>query len=116
QTLLSPADLTKTIETDGELPTKETSMQLAQEIESQVWGQGFPEPVFCDLFKVESQRIVGEKHLKLKLQKDRSTFEAMLFSCADLLPDQIRATYRLSVNEYNGNQTLQLIVEHWTAC
>ncbi|MGB8857166.1 MAG: single-stranded-DNA-specific exonuclease RecJ, partial [Burkholderiales bacterium] len=42
QTLLSPADLTKTIETDGELPTKETSMQLAQEIESQVWGQGFP--------------------------------------------------------------------------
>ncbi|MEY4730664.1 MAG: hypothetical protein RL020_1822, partial [Pseudomonadota bacterium] len=115
QTLLSPADLTKTIETDGELPTKETSMQLAQEIESQVWGQGFPAPVFCDIFKVESQRIVGEKHLKLKLQKDRITFEAMLFSYADPLPDQIRATYRLSVNEYNGNQTLQLIVEHWAA-
>ncbi len=115
QTLLSPADLTKTIETDGELPTKETSMQLAQEIESQVWGQGFPVPVFCDIFKVESQRIVGEKHLKLKLQKDRNTFEAMLFSHADPLPEQIRATYRLSVNEYNGNQTLQLIVENWAA-
>jgi single-stranded-DNA-specific exonuclease len=115
QSLLSPADLTKTIETDGELPTIETSMQLAQEIESQVWGQGFPAPVFCDVFKVESQRIVGEKHLKLKLQKDRSVFEAMLFSYADPLPAEIRATYRLSVNEYNGNQTLQLIVEHWVA-
>lgn len=115
RTLLSPADLTKTIETDGELPTQETSMQLAHEIESQVWGQGFPAPVFCDVFKVESQRIVGEKHLKLKLQKDRSAFDAMLFSYADPLPAQIRATYRLSVNEYNGNQTLQLIVEHWMA-
>ncbi|MGB8339935.1 MAG: single-stranded-DNA-specific exonuclease RecJ [Burkholderiales bacterium] len=115
QTLLSPADLTKTIETDGELPTKETSMKLAQEIESQVWGKGFPAPVFCDVFSVESQRIVGEKHLNLKLQKDRSIFEAMLFSYADPLPAQIRATYRLSVNEYNGNQTLQLIVEHWAA-
>lgn len=115
KTLLSPADLTKTIETDGELPIQETSMQIAHEIECQVWGQGFPAPVFCDLFKVESQRIVGEKHLKLKLQKDRSTFEAMLFSYADPLPNEIRATYRLSVNEYNGNQTLQLIVEHWAA-
>jgi single-stranded-DNA-specific exonuclease len=115
QTLLSPADLTKVIETDGELPTQEASMQLTHEIESQVWGQGFPAPVFCDTFKVASQRIVGEKHLKLKLQKDHSIFEAMLFSYADPLPDQIRATYRLSVNEYNGNQTLQLIVEHWVA-
>ncbi len=114
-TLLSPADLERVIETDGALPPKEASMELAQEIDAQIWGQGFPAPVFCDDFVVANQRIVGEKHLKLTLEKQGRVFEAMLFSHADPLPKQISATYRLSVNEYKGNQTLQLILEHWQA-
>ncbi len=114
-TLLSAADLERIIETDGSLDTAEMTIELAQRISSQVWGQGFPEPLFEDLFIVVSQRIVGDKHLKLRLQREDCFFEAMLFSQSDLLPEKIHAVYSLSVNEYNGRTSLQLTIRHWLA-
>ncbi|MDP2805976.1 MAG: single-stranded-DNA-specific exonuclease RecJ, partial [Gallionellaceae bacterium] len=69
QTLLTPTDLEKTIETDGELSSSDCSLDLARVLEQQVWGQGFPEPLFRGDFQVQSQRIVGEKHLKLQLRQ-----------------------------------------------
>jgi single-stranded-DNA-specific exonuclease len=111
--LLSAADLERVIETDGALALADMSLELAQILEAQVWGQGFPHPGFSDTFTVAEQRIVGEKHLKLKLNKDGSMFDAMLFFQDSPLPDQIEVVYRLSVNEYNGARRLQLIVEHW---
>lgn len=116
QSLLSPADLTRTIETDGDLMESEINMELAQHLMHQVWGQGFPQPTFQALFNVEDQRIVGEKHLKLKLKKTDSetVYDAILFFCNDLLPDIIQAVYQLQVNEFNGRTTLQLMLEHWS--
>ena len=113
QTLISPGDLERVIETDGSLSLDEMNMQLAASMDNQVWGQGFPQPSFSDSFFVENQRIVGEKHLKLKLRKDNKIFDAMLFFQDALLPEQLNAVYKLGINEFNGARTLQLTVEHW---
>ena len=115
QSLLSPADLTKLIETDGVLAHEDFSLDIARSLEQQVWGQGFPQPLFEGEFKVQNQRVVGEKHLKLKLATHSGAYEAMRFFSADPMPERIRAAYKLALNEYNGTTSLQLIIEHWEA-
>ena len=111
--LVSPADLERVIEIDGALAIADMQIDLARLMEKQVWGQGFPQPSFSGNFAVENQRVVGEKHLKLKLSVSGRAFDAMLFFHSDPLPEQILAVYRLAVNEYNGAQSLQLNIEHW---
>jgi single-stranded-DNA-specific exonuclease len=111
--LLDSDALIKTIVTDGTLDTKEFTLDMARDLTRQVWGQGFPEPLFEDDFKVESQRVVGEKHLKLKLSSAAGCFDAIRFFHADSAPETVHAVYSLSVNEYNGRENLQLIVRHW---
>jgi single-stranded-DNA-specific exonuclease len=112
--LLSPADLTRTIETDGTLDTAEFSLEVAGMLERQVWGQGFPQPLFEGEFSVQSQRVVGEKHLKLQLRHaSGDMLDAIHFFSTEPLPSAIRAVYSLNTNEYNGNVNLQLIVRHW---
>jgi len=113
QALLTPADLARSIETDGALPAGNLTLETARLLEQQVWGQGFPGPTFDDEFGVVQQRMVGERHLKLRLAKDGAEYEAMLFAHIAPLPGRVRAVYRLGVNEYNGAQTLQLTIEHW---
>jgi len=111
--LLTPADLECVIETDGSIAPSEMALELADMLEMQVWGQGFPAPEFDDVFNVLEQRIVGERHLKLKLEKGGRRMDAILFNCIDTLPASIRAVYRLQANEYNGSRTLQLVLRHW---
>jgi single-stranded-DNA-specific exonuclease len=78
-----------------------------------VWGQGLPPPLFQGRFRVDGQRLVGEKHLKLMLSGGGLAGEGLLFNQDSPLPDLIQATYRLEVNEWNGRQSLQFQVEHW---
>ncbi len=111
--LLSPGQLARVVETDGSLEPAYLDLSLAQLLEGQIWGQGFPQPLFCDEFEVLGQRVVGEKHTKLKLSRGGRPVEAMRFNSLDPLPSRMRAAYRLSVNEFNGAQTLQLVIEHW---
>jgi single-stranded-DNA-specific exonuclease len=106
---------TRTVETDGSLDESHCTLQIAHLLEAQIWGQGFPQPVFCDTFAVESQRVVGERHLKLRLAKDGRRYEAMRFGALDPLPARVRAAYRLAVNEFNGLKSVQLNVEHFEA-
>jgi single-stranded-DNA-specific exonuclease len=101
------------VETDGTLAATHRTLQVAQLLEAQIWGQGFPQPLFCDTFAVESQRVVGDKHLKLVLAKDGRRIEAMRFGALEPLPAQVRAAYRLGVNEFNGLKTVQVNVEHF---
>jgi single-stranded-DNA-specific exonuclease len=110
--LLPQAARLRVVETDGELEPAYRSLEVAQMLEAQIWGQGFPQPLFCDTFAVESQRVVGEKHLKLRLVKDGRRLEAMRFNSPDFLPATVRAAYRLGVNEFNGMKSVQLTVEH----
>ena len=109
---LSRADLTHTLETDGPLENSHISILSARLLENEVWGQGFPAPLFEDEFIVESQRILKEKHLKLRLNKEGAIVEAIQFNFSTTPGQRIRAAYRLSVNEYNGVQTPQLMIEY----
>ena len=111
--LLAPAMLAREIETDGALAPEDITLETASLLRDQVWGQGFPEPGFHGEFEVESQRIVGEKHLRLRLGHGGRRFDAMLFFRAEPLPERVSAVYRLDVNEYNGARSLQLVIEHW---
>ena len=113
--LLTPADLEREWVTDGSLPPEDMTLDNATTLADSVWGQGFPEPRFYDQFTVAAQRIVGERHLKLRLRRGKQQLDAMLFGHADPLPETIAATYRLSANHYNGAVTLQLLLEHWQA-
>ncbi len=113
RTLLSPADLEREIETDGSLPVKHATLESAHALRDGIWGQGFPEPRFSDPFEIVQQRVVGERHLKLRLRRDGKTFEGILFGHSEPLPEAIRAVYRFSINEYNGVTSTQLMVDHW---
>jgi single-stranded-DNA-specific exonuclease len=111
--LLSEADLQQKLESDGALSAQDINLEFAQQLGQQIWGQGFPAPVFDDDFVVQQQRVVGEKHLKLRLSKSGQLYEAILFGYAEPLPDSIHAAYSLSINEYNGIRSVQLIIRHW---
>ncbi len=110
--LLTPADLAERIETDGVPAAAELDFAFVAAIDAQVWGQGFASPSFIGAFKVVDQRVVGEKHLKLKLQMGGTTFEAMRFGSADSLNTSIDAVFRPSINEFRGQKTLQLVLDY----
>lgn len=113
--LLSPEDLSPTLDTDGPLEGGYMSLESARLLAGEIWGQGFPAPLFSDEFQVENQRVLKDKHLKLHLRKGGARFEAIRFNHADPAPAKVRAAYRLEVNEYNGVAGLQLVVEHLEA-
>ena len=110
--LLSPADLTRTLETDGNLEDSFISINTARMLDNEIWGQGFPAPIFDDEFVVESQRILKEKHLKMRLRKGELRLDAIQFNFSESPTPRIRAAYRLAINDFNGVQTPQLMVEH----
>ena len=108
---LTPADLDERVEIDGCLACGDLTEDFAEQLRAQVWGQGFPEPRFRGTFRVESQRVVGEKHLKLSLLLDKLRFAAIRFGSPDPLPETIEAIYRLELNEYQGTKSVQLVIE-----
>ena len=112
RTYITADDLQEAIETDGALTAAEMTLETAILLEKQVWGQGFPPPMFYDEFRVVSQRILGEKHLKLQLQKDQWRYEAIYFNQAELLPEQVHAVYQLQINDYQGQQQVQLQLKY----
>ena len=73
---------------------------------------GFPAPLFCDDFDVEQQRVLKEKHLKLRLRKGNSRIDAIQFNFATQPGHRARAAYRLAINEYMGVESPQLMIEH----
>jgi single-stranded-DNA-specific exonuclease len=117
---LLPAEArTRTIETDGSLDAPHYTLDVARMLEAQIWGQGFPQPLFCDTFAVETQRVVGERHLKLGLKRDGRRYEAICFNALERpapsgqIRGEVRAAYRLAVNEFNGLKSVQINVEHF---
>ncbi|MDO6386875.1 MULTISPECIES: single-stranded-DNA-specific exonuclease RecJ [unclassified Uliginosibacterium] len=111
--LVPPNDLQRTLETDGALETGYMSLETARLIDDEIWGQGFAAPLFEDVFEVKRQRLMKERHLKLELAKPGAVFEAVRFNCAENVPARIRAAYRLSSNEWQGVQSLQLMLEYF---
>lgn len=110
---LTLADLQRVIETDGPLGPEDYKLDQALALQDAVWGQAFPPPLFHGQFRVDAQRLVGDKHLKLTLSDGRICAEAMLFNHTEPLPERILTAYRLEVNAWNGRLSPQLTLEHW---
>lgn len=124
---LDDAALKGVVLSDGELKPEEFSMHVAEMLRSGgPWGQAFNEPVFDGEFKVLHQKLVGEKHLKLMLEPlfkghptnimlDGIAFNVDLRRWPDASVKTVRLAYKLDINEFRGNQSLQLMVEHLEA-
>lgn len=112
QSWLEKHQLERIIETDGALEDSYFTTDFISLLDAQVWGQGFPPPIFCDEFKVISQRILKERHLKLQLEKSGLRYDAIWFGHTDHLADRVTVAFRLDANEYNGVTKVQLLVEH----
>ncbi|MBK8107503.1 MAG: single-stranded-DNA-specific exonuclease RecJ [Betaproteobacteria bacterium] len=108
---LDAATLTRTLRTDGPLALEWFNPQTAAVLDAQVWGQGFEAPLFCDQVQVLQQRLVGEKHLKLRLRHQGTERDAIWFGRSEPLPGIARLAYRLSLDEWNGRQRVQMVVE-----
>ncbi|WP_457390225.1 single-stranded-DNA-specific exonuclease RecJ [Roseateles sp. P5_E1] len=108
---LNEQDLTRTLRHDGSLAPDAATAETARLLDAQVWGQGFEAPVFCDRFELISQRLVGEKHLKLRLRRGGQLIDAIWFNHVDMLPERVTLAYRLSLDEWQGQQRVQYVVE-----
>ena len=108
---LSPATLAQSLETDGSLEASYMRPDVVLELQNQVWGQGFAPPVFQDQVQVLGQRIVGEKHLSLKLKLHGQDVDGIWFGRTEPLPAQALLAYRLDINTWQGREKLQLQIE-----
>ena len=108
---LDAATLTRTLPTDGPLALQWFNAETAALLDAQVWGPGFEPPVFCDEVEVLAQRLVGDKHLKLRVRHAGQLRDAIWFGHADPLPARARLAYRLALDEWQGQQRVQMVVE-----
>ncbi len=100
------------IDTDGSLESGYLNAEIAGMLQTQVWGAGFPAPVFHDTFRVVHQRLLKDKHLKLYLERGAQRIDAIWFNRNVPLPEHIEAAYRLDRNEWGGRVDAQLLIEH----
>ena len=108
---LDAATLTRTLHTDGPLALQWFNTETAALLESQVWGQGFEPPLFCDEVDVLQQRLVGDKHLKLRVRLGGELRDAIWFGHAEPLGSRVRLAYRLGVDQWQGRQRVQMLVQ-----
>jgi single-stranded-DNA-specific exonuclease len=108
---LDAATLSRTLLTDGPLEPAQFDAATVRELDAQVWGQAFEPPLFCDEVEVVSQRLVGERHLKLSVRHGGQLRDAIWFGHSEPLPARVRLAYQLRVDEYNGRERVQMVVE-----
>ncbi len=113
---LIPVDeLQRTLATDGPLESGYRGIDTVRLLQGEIWGQGFPAPIFSDVFEVTQQRLLKDKHLKLSLRQGGATFAAIRFNSTEPAPKRIQAAYRLDINEWNGVASVQLLIEDFAA-
>ena len=114
---LKEEDLIGVILSDGELALSELTLDFAEQLRNAgPWGQNFSEPLFDDTFTLIQQRIVGEKHLKITVQKQDQLFDGIIFNIdikawPNPQAKNVHLAYKLDVNEFRGKRTVQLMVE-----
>jgi len=109
--LLADAALTRQIETDGPIAREYMRIDLVDTLHREVWGQGFAPPTFSEEVEVVSQRLVGEKHLSLKLRHQGQPIDAIWFSHTEPLPPRVKLAFRLDADEWQGVRRLRFLVE-----
>ena len=108
---LDAATLARRLATDGPLAAEYFTVETMRALAGQVWGQAFEAPVFVDEVEVVSQRLVGEKHLKLTVRHAGTLRDAIWFGRTEPVADRVRLAYRLNVDEYNGRERVQMVVQ-----
>ena len=108
---LDAATLSRKLLSDGPLALEHFNAETVRALDAQVWGQAFEPPVFSDDVEVVSQRLVGEKHLKLSVKHAGVLRDAIWFGHSAPVAAKVRMAYRLSVDEYNGRERVQMVVE-----
>jgi single-stranded-DNA-specific exonuclease len=108
---LDAATLQRRLDTDGPLPPQFRRSDVAQMLQGQVWGQGFAAPVFSEKLEVVSQRLVGEKHLSVKLRHQGELVDGIWFGRSQPLPGQAHLAYRLDTDEWQGQQRVRFVIE-----
>jgi len=108
---LDAATLQRRLETDGPLPPEYLRVDLVEMLHREVWGQGFAAPVFSEEVDVISQRLVGEKHLALKLKHQGQAVDGIWFGRTEPLPSRAKLAYRLDADEWQGQRRVRFMVE-----
>ncbi len=108
---LDAATLQRRLETDGPLLPEYRRVDVVETLHREVWGQGFAPPVFCEELEVVSQRLVGEKHLSLKLKHQGQPVDGIWFNRVEPLPSRVKLAYRLDADEWQGQKRVRFLVE-----
>ena len=108
---LDAATLTRRLDTDGPLPAEYRRADVVDTLHQAVWGQGFAAPTFSEEVEVVSQRLVGEKHLSLKLRHQGQPVDAMWFGHTEQLPKRVTLAFRLDADEWQGVKRVRFLVE-----
>ena len=111
QEWLDAATLLRKLHTDGPLAPEYRRPELVDTLHEQVWGQGFAPPVFSEEVEVLSQRLVGEKHLAVKLKHHGQPVDGIWFGHTDPLPARARIAYRLEADEWQGTRRVRFLIE-----
>ncbi len=111
QEWLDAATLTRRLETDGPLDAQYMRVDLVDTLHKEVWGQGFAAPTFSEEVEVVSQRLVGEKHLQLKLKHQGNPVDGIWFGHTEQLPPKVTLAFRLDADEWNGVRRVRFLVE-----
>jgi len=108
---LDAATLQRRLRTDGALAVEHFAPETVRLLDGQVWGQAFEPPLFCDEVDIVAQRLVGDKHLKLRVRHGGTLRDAIWFGRIEPVAERVRLAYRLSLDEYQGQQRVQMVVE-----
>ena len=108
---LDAATLTRRLETDGPLKPEYRRIDLVDTLHHEVWGQGFAAPTFSEEVEVVSQRLVGEKHLAVKLKHQGSPVDGIWFGHTEPLPARVNLAFRLDADEWNGVRRVRFLIE-----
>ena len=108
---LDASTLDRVLRSDGSLAGEYFSADAVRTIDAQVWGQAFEAPLFSDDVEVTTQRLVGEKHLKLTVRCGGVLRDAIWFGRSEPVAERVRLAYRVSVDDYNGRERVQMVVE-----
>ncbi|HSV51679.1 MAG TPA: single-stranded-DNA-specific exonuclease RecJ [Burkholderiaceae bacterium] len=111
QEWLDAATLTRRLDTDGPLAPEYRRVDLVDTLHREVWGQGFAPPTFSEELEVVSQRLVGEKHLALKLKHQGQPVDGIWFGHTEPLPARVRLAFRLDADEWQGVKRVRFLVE-----
>ena len=108
---LDAATLQRTLQTDGALSAEFRRADIAASLQQAIWGHGFDAPLFNEHMEVLQQRLVGEKHLKLQLRHQGNVVDGIFFGRTAPLPAHAHLAYRLDINQWQGQQSVQFVVE-----